>query len=52
MTNVIEARGLTKRYEGFSLADVSFEVSRGEVFGILGGSGCGKTTLLKQMIGL
>lgn len=31
---------------------ISFEVSRGEVFVILGGSGCGKSSLLKHMIGL
>lgn len=31
---------------------VSFEVRRGEVFVILGGSGCGKSSLLKAMIGL
>ncbi|TGN19071.1 ABC transporter ATP-binding protein [Leptospira idonii] len=32
--------------------DISFEVQRGEIFGILGGSGCGKSTVLKNMIGL
>ena len=32
--------------------DISFEVKRGEVFVILGGSGSGKSSLLKQMIGL
>lgn len=32
--------------------DVSFQVRRGEIFVILGGSGCGKTTLLKHLIGL
>ena len=34
------------------LHDVSCEVRRGEVFVIVGGSGCGKTTLLRHMIGL
>lgn len=32
--------------------DVSFDVRQGEVFAILGGSGCGKSSLLKTMIGL
>ena len=32
--------------------EVSFQVSRGEIFVILGGSGCGKTTLLKNVYGL
>jgi len=30
----------------------SFEVTRGDIFAILGGSGCGKSTLLRHMIGL
>ena len=34
------------------LRDVSFSVKRGEVFILLGGSGCGKSTILKHMIGL
>lgn len=34
------------------LKDVSFDVRRGEIFVVIGGSGCGKTTLLKHMIGL
>ncbi len=34
------------------LEDLNFEVRRGEVFVILGGSGCGKSSLLKHMIGL
>lgn len=32
--------------------DINFEVQRGEVFGILGGSGGGKSTVMKHMIGL
>jgi phospholipid/cholesterol/gamma-HCH transport system ATP-binding protein len=34
------------------LEAITFNVYPGEVFVILGGSGCGKTTLLKQLIGL
>jgi len=32
--------------------DVSFTVNRGEIFVIMGGSGCGKSTMLRAMIGL
>jgi phospholipid/cholesterol/gamma-HCH transport system ATP-binding protein len=32
--------------------DLNFQVNEGEVFVILGGSGCGKSSLLKNMIGL
>jgi phospholipid/cholesterol/gamma-HCH transport system ATP-binding protein len=32
--------------------DLTFEICSGEVFVILGGSGCGKSTVLKHMIGL
>ncbi len=34
------------------LYDLNFEVRPGEVFTILGGSGCGKTTLMRHLIGL
>jgi phospholipid/cholesterol/gamma-HCH transport system ATP-binding protein len=34
------------------MSGVSFEVARGEIFVVLGGSGCGKSSLLKTMIGL
>jgi phospholipid/cholesterol/gamma-HCH transport system ATP-binding protein len=34
------------------LEDISFAIARGEIFGIVGGSGCGKTTLMRHLIGL
>ena len=34
------------------LRDVSFGVRKGEIFILLGGSGCGKSTIMKHMIGL
>ena len=50
---IIRVESLTAGYDDKAiLENVSFEVRRGEVFVILGGSGCGKTTLLKHMIGL
>jgi len=50
---VISVRNLTAGYGDQNIIeDVSFEVEAGEVFAIIGRSGCGKTTLFKAMIGL
>src|SRR5215831_10597492 len=49
----IEVEHLVARYEERTiLNDISFTVRRGERFVIVGGSGCGKTTLLRHIIGL
>ncbi|HVO27273.1 MAG TPA: ATP-binding cassette domain-containing protein [Candidatus Margulisiibacteriota bacterium] len=49
----IQVQHLIARYEDRTILDgVSFEVRRGERFFIVGGSGCGKTTLLRHIIGL
>jgi phospholipid/cholesterol/gamma-HCH transport system ATP-binding protein len=50
---IIQVRDLTCAYGDFVVVEnVNFEVRRGEVFVILGGSGCGKSTVLKHVIGL
>ena len=50
---LIEVDHLYAGYDGTAiLDDVSFNIRAGEVFGILGGSGGGKSTILKHMIGL
>ncbi len=49
----IRVEGLRMTYGDFVIMkDISFTVRRGEVFVIMGGSGCGKTTLLNHLIGL
>jgi len=50
---VIQARNLHKRYGSLSvLSGVSFSLEAGRSLGILGSSGCGKTTLLQILAGL
>jgi ABC-2 type transport system ATP-binding protein len=50
---VISLRELTKRYGELVAVDgISFEVGRGEIFGILGPNGAGKTTTLEMVEGL
>lgn len=50
---VIEARSLTKKFGDFAATDnVSFRVTRGEIFGLLGPNGAGKSTTFKMMCGL
>jgi phospholipid/cholesterol/gamma-HCH transport system ATP-binding protein len=50
---VIAVRGIVNRFGTQVVHDgVSFEVRRGEVFGLVGGSGSGKSVLLRTMLGL
>src|ERR1700750_111702 len=56
---VVSVRGLTKVFKDFwgrpkarAVDNVSFEVKRGEVFGLLGPNGSGKSTTVKMLLGL
>ena len=50
---VIEVAGLVKRFGAFTAVDgVSFTVGRGEVFGLLGSNGAGKSTTIRMLCGL
>jgi ABC-2 type transport system ATP-binding protein len=49
----VEARDLTKTFGSFVAVDhVSFQVSRGEIFGFLGPNGAGKSTTIRILCGL
>ena len=51
--SVVRVSGLRKAYgEKVAVADVSFEVRRGEILGILGPNGAGKTTTVEALAGL
>jgi ABC-2 type transport system ATP-binding protein len=60
MDYVVEIEKLTKDYDvGFwrkkkvrALDDLSLNVTRGQIFGFLGGNGAGKTTTIKMLMGL
>jgi ABC-2 type transport system ATP-binding protein len=49
----IEAQNLTKKFGAFTAAsNVSFSISRGEIFGLLGPNGAGKSVTFKMLCGL
>ena len=50
---MIQVQGLTRYYSSLcAVRDVTFQVNRGEVFGLLGSNGAGKSTTIKMLCGL
>ena len=50
---LVRVQGLVRRFGALSAVDgVSFEVRRGEMFGLIGPDGAGKTTTLRMILGL
>lgn len=50
--NAIEISGLTKRYDGFTLDNMSFNVAKGGIMGFIGQNGAGKTTTIKAILNI
>lgn len=50
---VVELQSVDAGYPGRKVLEkLTFDIGRGEIFILLGGSGCGKSTVMKHMIGL
>ena len=50
---MLEVEGLVKRYgQKTAVADVSFTVGKGEIFGLLGPNGAGKSTIIECALGI
>ena len=47
----LKVEGLNKRIGDFELKDISFELKPGVVTGLIGVNGCGKTTLMRTLMG-
>ena len=51
-TNAIEIKDLTKKYDGFMLDNISFNVPKGSIMGFIGQNGAGKTTTIRLLLNL
>lgn len=52
MENVIEIKGLNKKYSKFVLKSIDLVVPKGTVMGFIGENGAGKSTTIKAILGL
>ncbi len=50
--DALATAGLTKRYPGFILEDVTLRLPRGAILGLVGANGAGKTTLIRLILQL
>ena len=52
MDFALEVRGLHKTYKEFELKDISLQLPKGCVLGLIGENGAGKSTLINAVLGL
>lgn len=50
--NAIETKGITKKYSGFTLDNISFNVPQGSIMGFIGQNGAGKTTTIRSLLNI
>ena len=52
MEATIKVKNLNKKYEGFELKNISFEIPEGSIVGLIGENGEGKTTTIKSILNI
>lgn len=52
MEATIKVKNLNKKYEGFELKNISFEIPEGSIVGLVGENGAGKTTTIKSILNI
>ena len=52
MENAISVKNLTKKYDGFLLDHLTFDIPKGTIVGFIGENGAGKSTTMKALLGL
>lgn len=52
MDNILEVKNLTKKYKGFELDSISFQLPKGYIMGFIGPNGAGKSTTIKLIMNL
>ena len=50
MENILEVKNLSKKYIGFELKDINFNLPKGMIMGFIGENGAGKTTTIKAIL--
>lgn len=50
--NILEITNLSKKYEKFTLDNISFELPQGYIMGFIGENGAGKTTTIKALLNI
>ncbi len=50
--NAIEIKKITKKYDGFTLDDLSFNVPKGSIMGFVGQNGAGKSTTINTILNI
>ena len=52
MENTLEIKNLCKKYNGFELKNLEFNLPKGTIMGLIGENGAGKTTTIKAILNL